>query len=81
MLVVSIGSSGDVRTWSRHTPTSLVDRQRCSRQTIWLTFFFQAEEGIRDLVRCRGLGDVYKRQEHNGPNCGPIAVPNVPGIA
>ena len=25
-------------------------------------FFFQAEAGIRDLVRSRGLGDVYKRQ-------------------
>ena len=25
-------------------------------------FFFQAEDGIRDLVRSRGLGDVYKRQ-------------------
>ena len=24
---------------------------------------FQAEDGIRDLVRSRGLGDVYKRQE------------------
>ena len=24
--------------------------------------FFQAEDGIRDLVRSRGLGDVYKRQ-------------------
>ena len=23
---------------------------------------FQAEDGIRDLVRSRGLGDVYKRQ-------------------
>ena len=34
-------------------------------------FFFQAEDGIRDLVRSRGLGDVYKRQDkasarHNG---------------
>ena len=29
-------------------------------------FFFQAEDGIRDLVRSRGLGDVYKRQEQ-GP--------------
>ena len=29
---------------------------RCS------VFFFQAEDGIRDLVRSRGLGDVYKRQ-------------------
>ena len=25
-------------------------------------FFLQAEDGIRDLVRARGLGDVYKRQ-------------------
>ena len=30
-------------------------------------FFFQAEDGIRDLVRSRGLGDVYKRQEHKQP--------------
>ena len=28
-------------------------------------FFFQAEDGIRDLVRSRGLGDVYKRQVHS----------------
>ena len=28
-------------------------------------FFFQAEDGIRDLVRSRGLGDVYKRQIHD----------------
>ena len=27
-------------------------------------FFFQAEDGIRDLVRSRGLGDVYKRQHY-----------------
>ena len=26
------------------------------------SLFFQAEDGIRDLVRSRGLGDVYKRQ-------------------
>ncbi len=25
-------------------------------------FFFQGEDGIRDLVRFRGLGDVYKGQ-------------------
>ena len=35
-----------------------------------LVFFFQAEDGIRDLVRSRGLGDVYKRQGQ------PIAVPS-----
>ena len=29
-------------------------------------FFFQAEDGIRDLVRSRGLGDVYKRQHQPG---------------
>ena len=27
--------------------------------------FFQAEDGIRDVERSRGLGDVYKRQEIN----------------
>ena len=29
-----------------------------------LVFFVQAEDGIRYLVRSRGLGDVYKRQIH-----------------
>ena len=34
-------------------------------QCVRCVFFFQAEDGIRDLVRSRGLGDVYKRQyEH-----------------
>ena len=32
---------------------------------IAIIFFFQAEDGIRDLVRSRGLGDVYKRQLEN----------------
>ena len=32
-----------------------------------IIFFFQAEDGIRDLVRSRGLGDVYKRQEQTLP--------------
>ena len=32
-------------------------------QSYVLFFFFQAEDGIRDLVRSRGLGDVYKRQD------------------
>ena len=30
-------------------------------------FFFQAEDGIRDLVRSRGIGDVYKRQPRGVP--------------
>ncbi len=29
-------------------------------------FFFQAEDGIRDTDRSRGLGDVYKRQDYQG---------------
>ena len=29
---------------------------------VWFVVF-QAEDGIRDLVRSRGLGDVYKRQD------------------
>ena len=32
------------------------------RIVIFDIVFFQAEDGIRDLVRSRGLGDVYKRQ-------------------
>ncbi len=30
------------------------------------TFFFQAEDGIRDAQASRGLGDVYKRQDYRG---------------
>ncbi|CZR91184.1 hypothetical protein CDFC105_13839 [Clostridioides difficile] len=40
-------------TWSEETRILILFR---------LFFFFQAEDGIRDLVRSRGLGDVYKRQ-------------------
>ena len=39
-----------------------------SRYWLILVFFFQAEDGIRDLVRSRGLGDVYKRQQPDGVN-------------
>ena len=34
----------------------------CVASVLLVFFFFQAEDGIRDLVRSRGLGDVYKRQ-------------------
>ncbi len=33
---------------------------------ILFVFFFQAEDGIRDVERSRGLGDVYKRQDYWG---------------
>ena len=36
-----------------------------------ILFFFQAEDGIRDLVRSRGLGDVYKRQVRGEAKVGP----------
>ena len=34
---------------------------------LWWSDFFQAEDGIRDVERSRGLGDVYKRQEIRCP--------------
>mgnify|MGYP002682430327 CR=1 FL=1 len=33
---------------------------------VYVCFLFQAEDGIRDLVRSRGLGDGYKRQALDG---------------
>ena len=32
------------------------------RTSVRVGAFFQAEDGIRDVERSRGLGDVYKRQ-------------------
>ena len=49
-----------------------IARYRCFCETLphqlanRTRFFFQAEDGIRDLVRSRGLGDVYKRQNVTG---------------
>ena len=41
---------------------NVVDISVSAKYLGYLFFFFQAEDGIRDLVRSRGLGDVYKRQ-------------------
>ena len=41
-----------------------------SASSLIILVFFQAEDGIRDLVRSRGLGDVYKRQVEVGPRLG-----------
>ena len=42
------------------------DEMQCvdlgGRRIIKKKKFFQAEDGIRDVERSRGLGDVYKRQ-------------------
>ena len=48
--------------WSR-----LVDEMKIFVNVCDEFFFFQAEDGIRDLVRSRGLGDVYKRQYSKSP--------------
>ena len=40
----------------------LVFNSRQSDRRVVSVLFCQAEDGIRDLVRSRGLGDVYKRQ-------------------
>ena len=40
---------------------------QCGVSCLVYFFFFQAEDGIRDLVRSRGLGDVYKRQVRKHP--------------
>ena len=42
------------RTASVHALSTGLPSESC--------FFFQAEDGIRELVRSRGVGDVYKRQ-------------------
>ena len=42
----------------------IIQDKRQSHSCLYV-FFFQAEDGIRDLVRSRGLGDVYKRQTLN----------------
>ena len=39
-----------------------IEYRWCNSISVEWFFFFQAEDGIRDLVRSRGLGDVYKRQ-------------------
>ena len=46
----------EVRVWI------ILTTQICTCSVVYFFFFFQAEDGIRDLVRSRGLGDVYKRQ-------------------
>ncbi len=48
----------DIRETLEYTVVAVVD-ECCF-------FFFQAEDGIRDVERSRGLGDVYKRQDYWG---------------
>ena len=50
----------------------------CVCVCVCLLFFLQTEDGIRDLVRSRGLGDVYKRQAqiNNDSSIGKIRIEN-----
>ena len=45
-------------------------RTRCVFGEVCIVFLVRAEDGIRDLVRSRGLGDVYKRQHRITPIVG-----------
>ena len=44
----------------------------------FFVFFFEAEDVIRDLVRSRGLGEVYKSQGATG--CGHLQPPERAGL-
>ena len=44
-------------------------------------FVFQAEDGIRYLVRSRGLGDVYKRQAYGGGESRGAPTPHIDRLA
>ncbi len=50
------------RRISRQVVNSLLYEMADSSLLVFFVFFFQAEDGIRDVERSRGLGDVYKRQ-------------------
>ena len=57
------------KTWSQLYSFELIsfDRQMATfADNSVAIFFFQAEDGIRDSVASRGLGDVYKRQAMGG---------------
>ena len=50
-------------------------RSACTASAVIGRMLCQAEDGIRDLVRSRGLGDVYKRQARPPGRPGLGAVP------
>ena len=59
-----ISKTISLRTFESHIADSLTNVQNKFQDVEIGSYpFFQAEDGIRDLVRSRGLGDVYKRQE------------------
>ena len=55
-------ASDSVERYRKGMNGIMVEVRRNRDLMVIIIFFFQAEDGIRDLVRSRGLGDVYKRQ-------------------
>ena len=55
----------DLITTNSHVWLNICGVMMFVEQVFSRCFFFQAEDGIRYLVRSRGLGDVYKRQVGN----------------
>ena len=49
-------------TWKTSAKNTMWCVIGCAIGDFGTIFFFQAEDGIRDVERSRGLGDVYKRQ-------------------
>ena len=54
MVLVVCFCAGGKRSWKAYCT---IKKERSKQD------FFQAEDGIRDVERSRGLGDVYKRQD------------------
>ena len=48
--------------WMMYRDVLLIYLSGRRESGLLVTVLFEAEDGIRDLVRSRGLGDVYKRQ-------------------
>ena len=73
-MATSHSKSGDMHEWPGPKMFSMLAEEGLVELATWCrvaTFpqmrwkfqlFFQAEDGIRDVERSRGLGDVYKRQ-------------------
>ena len=65
-MIVVIKSEYDIRYPVRLPERVELYKIQLKNWHIFIFFFFQAEDCIRDLVRSRGLGDVYKSPLHAG---------------
>ena len=60
-----MGSDVGIKMWLEASRDQVSDEQQLEQRDDAAEVLLQAEDGIRDLVRSRGLGDVYKRQHQN----------------